>query len=228
MTTVAALRACYGKAEHPEPSDPFAAIVWENVAYLVDDERRRRVFERLQRDVGIDPDRLLAAGPARIETIVAPGGGMQPSRRAEKVLECARIAMECAGGDLRAALKASDERGRRTLLKRFPGIADPGADKVLLFSGLSGRPALESNGLRVLVRLGHVRERASYSATYRDGIAFLSSSGVATASDAKLAFDLLRLHGRETCTRTKPSCGRCVLRATCPSARTFGSTVSRA
>jgi endonuclease-3 len=221
MKTIAALQAFYGDPPRVEPRDPFEAILFENAAYLVDDERRARVFRRLKRDVGIKPAQLLDAGIARIEKAIASDGGMQPSRRAAKVFTCAQIAVEFAAGNLLAALKASD-RTRRRLLKRFPGIADPGADKLLLFSGLSDAPALESNGLRVLVRLGFVREQRSYAAIYRDAIRFLTQSLGATPATA--AFELLRLHGRELCTRTNPSCGPCPLRKTCPSARQFGFT----
>ena len=46
----------------------------------------------------------------------------------------------------------------RRALKRFPGIADPGADKLLLFAGVTPYLALDSNGLRVLLRLGYGEE----------------------------------------------------------------------
>ena len=55
----------------------------------------------------------------------------------------------------------------RRLLRRFPGIGEPGADKVLLFSRTQPVFALDSNGLRTLLRLGYGREVKSYPATYR-------------------------------------------------------------
>jgi endonuclease-3 len=61
------------------------------------------------------------------------------------------------GGDLGAALRAAPGKARRAL-RSFPGIGEPGAEKILLFSGRQARLAPESNGLRVLVRLGLVRD----------------------------------------------------------------------
>ena len=40
------------------------------------------------------------------------------------------------------------------MLKKFPAIGDPGVDKILLLTRTEPVMALDSNGLRVLVRLG--------------------------------------------------------------------------
>jgi hypothetical protein len=48
-----------GTPEPPVTREPFAVVIWENVCYLVDDERRKRVFERLRAAVGITPEALL-------------------------------------------------------------------------------------------------------------------------------------------------------------------------
>ena len=50
---------------------------------------------------------------------------------------------------------------------QFPMIGEPGAEKILLFSGVLAVLALDSNGVRVLVRLGVGEERKSYAATYK-------------------------------------------------------------
>jgi endonuclease-3 len=211
-----ALRRFYGRrVDTGEPRDPFRLIVWENAAYLVDDARRRLVFERLEEGIGVDPRRLLAAGSLKIERIIREGG-MQPQRRAEKLLRCAQIAMERADGDLLAALRGLDRKGARALLKRFPGIGDPGADKVLLLAGLSGSPALDSNGLRVLERIGNLAASPSYAASYRAGIAYLTARGIKGVRVARRAFELLRQHGRTLCKRTRPRCAECPLRNECP------------
>ena len=44
-------------------------------------------------------------------------------------------------------------------LKRFPSIGDPGAEKILLFTRSYPVMALDSNGLRVLCRVGSRRSR---------------------------------------------------------------------
>ena len=55
------LGAFYGKPDPPDVNDPWEMIVWENVAYLVDDERRQKAMEALRRGIGISPERILAA-----------------------------------------------------------------------------------------------------------------------------------------------------------------------
>lgn len=202
----------------PEPRDPFEAIVWENSGYLVDDAKRAEVYCRLRDEIGIDPTALLCAGHKRVERALA-GGGMEPARRADKVLRSAELVLEAADGDLMGTLRSLDERKRRALLKRFPGIADPGADKLLLLAGLSGAPALDSNALRVLVRLGAIEERKSYQSTYKLGVSYLRANGVDSAAAALSAFALLRHHGRDLCKRRVPHCGNCPLRSACGFAR---------
>lgn len=215
------LRKTYGSGTFLEPSDPFALIVWENCAYLVDDQRRAHAFNALASEVGMTPTALVSAGTSRIESAIAEGG-MQPTRRAEKVLRCAEIALEHADGDLASTLKSLDSRRRRTLLKRFPGIGEPGADKVLLLCGLEQSPALDSNGLRVLERLGFIDPSPSYASSYRAGVAFVRSQRL----DPLAAFTLLREHGRELCKRTTPYCYRCPLRDNCPSASRYSRSIS--
>ena len=211
--TLNLLKELYGAGKIPEPSDPFDEIVFENCAYLVDDERRSKTYDELRKRIGVTPLKLASAGAKSIEAAIA-GGGMNAPHRAAKVLRCAEIALEFAGGNLAAALAKADDKARRRLLKRFPGIGDPGADKVLLLGGYSNEPALDSNGLRVLERLHAIQPTSSYAAGYRAGVAYLRDQNV----DAREAFALLREHGRTLCKRTNPNCAECPLRGTCPSA----------
>jgi len=108
-------------------------------------------------------------------------------------------------GPLSAAKKA---------LRSFPGIGEPGADKILLFTGRQALLAPESNGLRVLVRLGLLREETSYSKTYaasrRAAEGLRAEPGV--MQEAHL---LLFEHGRTLCKRTAPRCEPCPLARGC-------------
>ena len=75
--------------------------------------------------------------------------------------------------------------------------------------------ALESNGLRVLLRLGFGEEKKSYSTTYR-----LVQKAVEDGLDKDYAWLiqahlLLRHHGQELCRRTKPECKKCPLALDC-------------
>jgi endonuclease-3 len=103
----------------------------------------------------------------------------------------------------------------RILLKQFPSIGDPGADRILLFSRIDARPSLESNGLRTLVRLGFVVREPSYAATYRAAIALLGRTGPRKADWLISAHIVLREHGRNLCKRSAPLCVACPLDTVC-------------
>jgi endonuclease III len=187
---------------------PFETIVWEIVAYLADDTRRLAAFEALRRQVGLTPETILAAPRKLLVTITRMGGSIAAEERADRLHAAARLTMDEFGGDLTGASKKS--------LMRFPMIGEPGAEKILLFSGVLRALALESNGLRVLLRLGYGEERKSYSATYKSVREAIAKE---LPEDSKLltkAHLLLRRHGQELCLRNGPVCHACVLNSDCP------------
>ena len=89
----------------------------------------------------------------------------------------------------------------RRILKRFPGIGDPGADRILLLSGAQPVLGMDSNALRVLVRLGYAREQKNYGKQYR---AFTLEQNVdeekveATYSDGVLELSLPKKQASST------------------------------
>lgn len=213
IAELAALRATTRPA--PIPTDPFELILWENIGYLVDDERRRALFDGFAAEIGLSPQAIERASDATLFAR-AKLGGMRPETRVQRWREIARLVRERADGDLKATLKALPLAKARALLKAFPVIADPGADKVLLFAGVAARPALESNGLRVLARLGFVVEEAAYDRFYRAGVAALTAAGLCGREALVEAYQLLREHGRTLCRRSAPLCVACPLTETCP------------
>lgn len=211
------LRNFYDHPAPPKVNDPLGMILFENVAYLVSDERREQAFNALREKVGITPPEILTAHE---ETLleVARLGGMLPAARVEKLRRIAQIALQEFDGDLDRILKQPLPQAKKSL-KKFPGIGDPGAEKILLFSKTHPILALDSNGLRVLRRLGYGEDQKSYSATYR-------SAQEATQEDLKVelrndfdwliaAHQLLRLHGRQLCKTTTPVCAKCPLKESC-------------
>jgi len=208
-----------GKAHSPDRrnriEEPFELILFENAAYLVDDERRWEVFESLRKAIGTRPQDILGAAPADVEAALARGG-MHPHRRAEKLRRCAEIAIEELGGDVRTALALPLGKARRTLMK-FPGIGEPGADKILLWTGTAPILALDSNALRTLVRLGFAEEQSNYAAMYRSAQQAMKDHRPEGIEPLIRASELLRHHGQTLCRRTRPECPRCPLRERCPS-----------
>jgi endonuclease III len=198
------LGAFYGEPDPTDVTDPWEMIVWENVAYLVDDERRRKAMDSLRLGIGMSPEQILAATPAQLLKNAAIRG-IVPEQSVEKLRRGAEIALDEFGGDLRPILKLPLAQAKKAL-KRFPAIGDPGAEKILLFCRAFPILALESNGLRVLVRLGYGEEKANYSTTYRLVQEAIASEVVKEYSWLIKAHQLLRRHGQELCRRSKPRC----------------------
>jgi endonuclease-3 len=161
---LAALAARYDTPPTPKRS-AFEWVLWENVAYLLSDEKRAAAFRGLANRIGTAPsDILSASSEALLE--VASLGGMRPPDRAARLRSIAEIALRDFQGDVSSVLRLPPAQAKKAL-KRFPGIGDPGAEKILLLTGAAPVLALESNGLRVLLRLGFGEEKKSYAATYR-------------------------------------------------------------
>src|SRR6266850_6641132 len=156
-----ALEKLYGRPARARPRSALEWILWENAAYLLPDEKRARAFSELQKRTGLTAEGIAGLPPHELLEW-ARLGGMHPERRVSKLLEIAALVRERFGGDLEAALDGPLPKARAAL-KRFPGIGDPGAEKILLFTGRHPFFALESNGLRVLLRLGHARPGKSYA-----------------------------------------------------------------
>jgi endonuclease III len=205
------LRKYYGAPARPPTADPFELILFENVAYLAPPARRREAFEVLKQTIGTSPAAILAASPQALESVTARG--IMKGTSAAKLRDCARIVVEDLDGNIGSQLEVSLPAAKRAL-RRFPGIGEPGAEKILLFAGRQALLAPDSNGLRVLVRLGLVREHKSYATTYA------GSHEAAKALPAKPrvlqeAHLLLQQHGQALCKRTAPLCDSCPLATGC-------------
>ena len=145
---IATLRKFYGRPQSLPTKDPFELILLENVAYLAPAARRREAFELLQKTIGTKPELILAATRAALERVTAYG--ILKSRFAAKLRECAQTAVDLFAGNLDTALHGPIENARRAL-RKFPGIGEPTADKILLFCG---RLAVSGAGVQRPARTG--------------------------------------------------------------------------
>jgi endonuclease-3 len=210
---MAKLKRHYGEPALPPVEGPFELVMWENACYLLPDERRAEVFEGLKKQVGMN---AAAIWNADRETLLglAQRGGMQPQTRVSRWLEIARLTLDQFDGDLGRVLKEPYAKAKKAL-KQFPTIGDPGAEKILMLCGMAAGLPLESNGLRVLQRVGFGRAQKSYDATYRsvqEGLAGALPSDAAALSRAHL---LLKQHGKEICKNNGPICGECPVAEMC-------------
>jgi endonuclease III len=193
--------------------DPYEFLVWWYCGYPASDKACGRGWDKLKNEVGIEPDDLLAATPRKLAEALK-SGGMFPGLRAQRLKEVAMRVKDQLGGDLRADLAGPIAEGRKTL-KKFPSIADPGADRILLFAGISPIAAVPSNCVHVLVRILQGEENKNYGATYRDAQKAIAAAVPETFDARTRAYLLLKRHGQEICKSTKPKCEGCPVNASC-------------
>ena len=210
---IARLKRYYGEPKLPPARGPVELVMWENACYLLPDDRRAEVFEGLRTQVGLKAESILKA---KGETLLALAkrGGMRPETRVFRWREVARITASQYGGDLDQILEEPYENAKRAL-KQFPTIGDPGAEKILMFCGVGHGLPLESNGLRVLTRLGYGRAQKNYGATYRSVQEALQDELPRDPVALGRAHLLLREHGKALCKTNDPLCRACPLADLC-------------
>jgi endonuclease-3 len=210
---ISLLTARYGKPKSPITTDPFELILLENVAYLVSDERREEAFKTLRKHAGTQPHMILSASPESILKATKLGG-MHPEQRVNRLREIALIAMNEFGGDLSQAMKLPLPKAKQAL-RKFPSIGEPSAEKILLLSRSYPVLGLDSNGLRVLLRLGFGEEKKNYTTTYRVVQEAIRDQLKQDYDWLISAHILLRQHGKELCKTNAPLCEKCPVRKSC-------------
>jgi endonuclease III len=213
--TIRALARHYGRPRSLAPKDPFQLLMWEYVAYLADDPTRAAAFAELKKKVGLRPNQVADAPLPVLGEIARRGGSIAPALRATRMHDVAVTVRDEWRGSLRSVLSLPYPEARLAL-KAFPSIGPPGADKILLLTGAQPILALDSNALRVLVRLGYGREDKNYAISYASAQTAAMAALPKTIPSLQAAFLSLQHHGRELCRRNQPRCTVCPLRSSCP------------
>ena len=212
------LEAFHGPQKPNWPTDPYLFLVWWHSGYPQSDDRCAKGFESLRREIGVSPAHLLAADPRKLAGALKPGG-MVPELRAIRLREIAERVVREFNGDLRAGLSGKSVAQIRAALKKFHGIADAGADRILLFGGISPVAAVPSNVAHVLARIkqGQEREvdRLTWGATYRAAQEMIEADVPEKFDPRMRAYLLLKVHGQALCKRTNPKCGECPVAGDC-------------
>jgi endonuclease-3 len=207
------LEQLYGPLLERTFSGVFEMILWEIVAYLRPDDKRAMAFDALQARVGLDPNQILAA-PMDVLIAIARIGGILPELRAERLRAAAQLAVDDFDGAPDCILQLPFAKARKAL-RQFPMIGEPGAEKILLFMRKYPVLALESNGVRVLGRLGYGAEARSYPARYRAVQAAVDPE-LPSGCDVRIRTHLLlRAHGNQVCKTNSPACRICPLQTGC-------------
>ncbi len=208
------LEAFHGEQLPSWPTDPYLFLVWWHCGYPASDACCAKGWKSLNNEIGVDPDSLLSAHPAKLSLALKPGG-MVPELRAMRLKEIAERVQKEFGGDLRAALNGPTIAKIRAAIKKFPNIADPGADRILLFGRISPVAAVPSNCPHVLARIQIGRERKNYAQTYSEAQGIIAAE-VPAKFDARIrAYLLLKCHGQRLCKRINPKCSDCPVRTSC-------------
>ena len=204
----------YGEKTVNWPTDPYLYLVWLHCGYPASDTRCAKGWESLTSQIGVDAERILTAKPEHLASALKPGG-MVPELRAMRLKEIAERTAKQYGGDLRAGLNGLSVAQARAALKQFPNIADPGADRILLFAGISPVAAVPSNCPHVLVRIQVGQERENYGRTYREAQQMIEE-GVPPKFDFRTrAYLLLKNHGQQLCKSSNPKCDSCPIEPNC-------------
>jgi endonuclease III len=202
----------YGEPAPPAVTEPFAMVLWENIAYLASDAKRAEAFAELRAKTGLTPAAIRKAKESVLLAIA--GKGIVPANTVEKLKKAAEIARDSFDDNLAAILDLPLTAAKKGL-RKFPAIGEPAAEKILLFNQRHPVLALESNGLRVLVRLGYSPEHRNYSTMYK-GVQRALAPQLPTSCAALIrAHQLLRQHGQELCKRNSPLCSSCPVRTNC-------------
>jgi endonuclease-3 len=212
-----ALEAHYGKPGTTTVGGPFEMILWENVAYLVNDEKRKFTYETLRKGVGTKPGEILNASVKELERALS-GGGILLDHRVKKLAKIMKIAQEEFDGNLNQILDFPEEKAKKAL-QLFPGIGVPGAEKILMFNRRLHVLALESNGLRALLRIGYGTEHKNYATAYQSVRKAIQNEMIDDFDWLIRAHQLLRIHGQQLCKRNRPRCKDCPLFQICAYAR---------
>jgi endonuclease III len=207
------LEKSYGELNPPWPSDPYEMIVWTNCGYPASDVKCIRGFAAIKEEIGVKPEQILRAPKAKLVRVLRDST-MIPQLGAERLKEIARMVQKDHGGDLKTAIRGPLPVARK-ILKKFPVIGDPGADKILLFTKTAPLPAVPSNCPEVPLRLGFGEEDKNYTKSYRSIQHALGADLPETFAARQRAYLLLKRHGQEICKRSKPLCERCPLTEDC-------------
>ena len=207
------LEVFYGKQAPSWPLDPYASLVWWHCGYPPSDRACAAGWAKLRSAIDVGPRSLLQATAAKLAALLK-AGGLVAELRAERLQKIAMVVEAEYGGDLAAALRGSPAQARK-ILKKFPGIGDPGADRILLFAGIAPIAAAPSNCPQVLSRILHGREQESYRANYRASQEAIAAQVPETVDARIRAYLLLKRHGQELCRRAKPLCEKCPVRLSC-------------
>jgi len=203
----------YGTPKKPRPSNPYEMVLYRNTGYPQSDVNCTRGFQALREQIGLSPAEILKA-PREKLIAAARAGGIVPELRAQRLREIAARVEREFGGNLHGVLKKSVKEAKK-ILKGFPTLGEPGAEKILLLTMTAPVAAVPSNCVHVLPRLGFGHEYKNYAATYKSAQEAILAELPQTCEAQTRAFLLFKKHGETLCKSARPKCGECPVSDEC-------------
>ncbi|MEM0335544.1 MAG: endonuclease III [Thermofilum sp.] len=198
----------FAALEAAKSGDPFRVLVATIISQNTNERNTFLAFERLEREVGVEPARVLEAGAEKVGKAIRVAGLWE--QKAKAIVAAAELVLRDYGGDLRKLLERGEEEVRR-VLGSVRGVGDKTIDVLLAFSGFPVVP-VDTHVRRVAKRLGLAK-----GSSYRE---VRESLHKVFRERSRLEAHLLLIKlGREICTAREPKCGECPLSKLCPSSR---------
>jgi endonuclease III len=207
------LEKFYGKPKTPKPTDAYEMVLHRNCGYPQSDVNCDKGFAALKKEIGLAPEKILAAPVAKLRAALR-AGGIVPELRAERLRQIAARVETEFGGDLDAVLKRPLAEAKKAL-RKFPTLGGAGAEKILLFTGTAAVAAVPSNCIHVPLRLGFGRESKNWAASYKSAQAAILAELPETCAAQLRAYLLIKLHGQTLCKSARPKCEECPVTDEC-------------
>jgi hypothetical protein len=126
------LKKFYGSPSPPKLKGALEIVLWENCAYLADDDRRALAFALLKKSVGLKPGQILDAEPGLL--VEVGRFGIVPYESAKKLRLIAEIAHHTFKDDVDSVLGLPLKQAKKEL-QRFPSSANRARKKSCCLPG---------------------------------------------------------------------------------------------
>jgi hypothetical protein len=98
------LKRHYGPRKPVWPTDPYQFLIWNYSGYPASHAKCAKGWESLNKNIGIEPERILAATSTALAQALT-WGGMIPDKRAIRIKDIAGRTLEEFAGDLGGSLQ---------------------------------------------------------------------------------------------------------------------------
>jgi endonuclease III len=213
MRVLDRLEKFYGKPKAPKLTDAYNMVLHRNAGYPQSDMNCDRGFAALKKEIGLAPEKILAAPVEELREALR-AGGIVPELRTQRMREIAARVETEFGGNLDAVLKRPVAEAKKAL-RKFPTLGEAGAEKILLFTGTAAVAAVPSNCIHVPLRLGFGRESKNWAASYKSAQEAIRAELPETCEAQLRAYLLFKQHGQTLCKSARPKCEECPVTDEC-------------